>query len=195
MIKIGIIGDIGSGKTYVSKLFNCPVFNADREVIKIYKKNKVCFKKLKKILPNHIFSFPIKKEEISEAINSNKKNIRKISNIVHPIVRSKMRYFFKKNKRKKIIVLDVPLLLENKLNKNNILVFVEAKKFDILRRLKKRLNYNSKIISLIKKIQHNIEIKKKKSNNIIKNNFKSSNIKKNVKLLKIKILNNERSSS
>ncbi len=195
MIKIGIIGDIGSGKTYVSKLFNCPVFNADREVIKIYKKNKVCFKKLKKILPNHIFSFPIKKEEISEAINSNKKNIRKISNIVHPIVRSKMRYFFKKNKRKKIVVLDVPLLLENKLNKNNILVFVEAKKFDILRRLKKRPNYNPKIISLLKKIQLPIEIKKKKSNYIIKNNFKSSNIKKNVKLLKIKILNNERSSS
>ena len=115
--------------------------------------------------------------------------------MIHPKVRKKMNNFLKKNKRKKIVVLDVPLLLENKLNKNNILVFVEAKKFDILRRLKKRPNYNPKIISLLKKIQLPIEIKKKKSNYIIKNNFKSSNIKKNVKLLKIKILNNERSSS
>tara|TARA_B100000579_G_scaffold432847_1_gene450461 strand:+ start:1545 stop:2132 length:588 start_codon:yes stop_codon:yes gene_type:complete len=195
MIKIGIIGDIGSGKSYVAKLFNCPIFNADLEVSKIYKKNQICFKKLKKKLPKYIFSFPIKKEEISKAINSNKNNIRKISSIVHPIVRSKMRFFFKKNKKNKIVVLDVPLLLENKLKINNILVFVDAKKSDILKRLKKRPNYNPKLISLLKKFQLPVEIKKKKSNYIIKNNFNSSNVKKNVKLLKIKILNNERSSS
>jgi dephospho-CoA kinase len=53
MIRIGIIGDIGSGKSYVAKQFGFPVFNADIEVIKIYKKNKKCFKKLKKTFPNH----------------------------------------------------------------------------------------------------------------------------------------------
>ncbi len=161
MIKIGIIGDIGSGKSYVAELFKCPVFNADREVSKIYKKNKICFKKLRKKLPKYIFSFPIKKEEISNAISSNKNNIRKISNIVHPIVRSKMRYFFKKNKGKKMVILDVPLLLENKLNKNNILVFVDAKKSDILKRLKKRQNYNPKLVNFLKEFQLPIEIKKK----------------------------------
>ena len=55
MIRIGVIGDIGSGKSYVAKQFGYPVFNADVEVAKIYKKNKKCFRKLKKTLPKYIF--------------------------------------------------------------------------------------------------------------------------------------------
>ena len=39
MIKIGILGDIGSGKSYVAKKFGFPVFDADVEIIKIYKKD------------------------------------------------------------------------------------------------------------------------------------------------------------
>jgi len=62
MIKIGIVGDIGSGKSLAAKLFGYPVFNADKEVLKIYKKNKNCFKKLNKKLPKFIISFPIKKK-------------------------------------------------------------------------------------------------------------------------------------
>ena len=64
MIKIGIVGDIGSGKSFVARQFGYPVFDADKEVSKIYKKNKSCFKKLKKIFPKYIFSFPIKKHEL-----------------------------------------------------------------------------------------------------------------------------------
>ena len=60
MIKIGILGDIGSGKTFIANQFGYPVFNADIEVSKIYQNNKSCFKILKKNFPNHIFSFPIK---------------------------------------------------------------------------------------------------------------------------------------
>ena len=48
MIRIAIIGDIGSGKSYVAKLFGYPVFNADNEVTKLYKKNYKCYYKLKK---------------------------------------------------------------------------------------------------------------------------------------------------
>ena len=62
-------------------------------------------------------------------------------------------------------------------------------------RLKKRSNYNSKIFKKLKKLQLPLETKKKKSNFILKNNFKSLSVKKNVKILKNKILINERSSS
>ena len=48
MIKIAIIGDIGSGKSYVANNFGYPVFNADLEVSKIYKNEKIFFIKLKK---------------------------------------------------------------------------------------------------------------------------------------------------
>ena len=189
MIKIGILGDIGSGKTFVANQFGFPVFNADKEVSKIYKNNRNCSKKLKKNFPNHIFSFPINKKEISKLILTNKKNLKKINKIVHPIVRVEMNKFIDKNKRKKMIILDIPLLLENKIKKKDfILVFVDAKKKQIIKNLKKRKNYNLKIIKILKKFQLPIKYKKKKSNFVIKNNFKVQTVKKNVKFLKKKIL-------
>ena len=196
MIRIGIVGDIGSGKSYVARKFGFPVFNADFEVSKIYKKNRKCFKKLKKIFPNHIFSFPIKKKELSRAVLENKNNVKKINKIVHPEVRLKMKKFIKKYKKKKAVVLDIPLLLEGKINKKrDILVFVESKKKEINKRLRKRYNFNEKVFKKLKKLQLPLETKKKKSNFIIKNNFKSMFVKKNVKIIKYKILKNERSSS
>ena len=196
MIRIGIIGDIGSGKSYVAKQFGFPVFNADIEVKKIYKKNKKCFKKLKKTFPNHIFSFPIKKKELSRAVSENKNNVKKINKIIHPEVRLIMKKFIKKYKKKKAIVLDIPLLLEGKLNKkSDILIFVESKKREVNRRLRKRFNFNENVLRKLKKLQLPLETKKKKSNFILKNNFKSMFVKKNVKIIKNKILKNERSSS
>ena len=96
MIKIGILGDIGSGKSYVAKNFGYPVFNADSEVGKLYKKNRKIFNKLKKILPKYVHSFPINKNEISKAILGNKNNLKKIVKIVHLEIKKKMNVFFKK---------------------------------------------------------------------------------------------------
>ena len=189
MIRIGILGDIGSGKSYVAKNFGYPVFNADHEVSKIYEKNKRIFHKLKKVLPNHIFSFPIKKKEISNAIISNKFNLKKIIKIVHLEVRKKMNSFLKKNSHKKVVVLDIPLLLENRINKkNDILIFIQSKKSDIIKKLKKRSNFNQKLFLKFKKIQLPLDYKKKKSNFIIKNNFTSKSVKKEIKRIKKIIL-------
>ena len=138
MIRIAVLGDVGSGKSYVAKQFGYPVFNADVEVAKLYKKSRKCYKKLKKVLPEYIVSFPIKKIEISRAIIEGRHNLKKITKIIHPEVRAKMNSFLKKNRNKKIIVLDIPLLMENKINKkNDILIFVDAKKKEVNRRLKK----------------------------------------------------------
>ena len=189
MIKIGILGDVGSGKSYVAKQFGFPVFDADVEVTKIYKKNRNCFNRLRKKLPKYIFSFPVKKRELRKAIVDNQSNLKKIIKIVHPIVRTNMNNFFKKNKNKKIVVLDIPLLIENKINKKNyILIFVDAKKKEIQKRLNKRPNYNPKIFNKLKKLQLPLEIKKRKSDFVVINNFKSSAVKKNVKVLIKKIL-------
>ena len=111
MIRIGILGDIGSGKSYVARNFGYPVFNADHEVAQLYQQNKKIFVKLKKNLPKYFHSFPIKKEEISNAILANKNNLNKIVKIVHTEVRKKMNLFLRKNKNKKIVILDIPLLL------------------------------------------------------------------------------------
>jgi len=191
MIRIGIVGDIGSGKSYIAKQFGRPVFDADAEVAKLYKKSKKCYKKLKKKLPDHINSFPVKKNRILESIASNNNNLKKIIKIIHPEIIKKLNFFLKKNKNKKIVVLDIPLLIENNLNKkNDIIIFIDAPKKEINKRLKKRANYNQKIMQKFKKLQLNIKFKKKKANFIIKNNFKINSAKKNVKKLIKKILLN-----
>ena len=68
MIRIGILGNIGSGKSYVANNLGYHVFDADYEVDKLYKKNKKIFTKLNKILPKSIKSFPVEKKEVTEAI-------------------------------------------------------------------------------------------------------------------------------
>ena len=189
MIRIGILGDIGSGKSFVAKSFGYPVFNADNEVGKLYKKNRKIFIKLNKALPKYITQFPIKKQEVIKTILAKKNNLRKIIKIVHPEVRKKMNIFLKRNKKSKIIVLDIPLLLENKINKRkDILIFVQSNRTEILKRLKKRQNFNSKIMNRFRKIQLPLDYKRKKSNFIIKNNFNESTVQKYVKNITKEIL-------
>ena len=186
MIKIGILGEIGSGKSYVARKFGYPVFNADIEVAKLYQLNKKIFNQLKKSLPKYICSFPIEKKEISMAILANKNNLKKIVKIVHVEVRKKMNIFLRKHKNKKIVILDIPLLLENKINqKEDILVFIQSKQSDILKKLKKRKNFNQKLLKKFKNIQYSLKYKKKKSDFIIKNNFTKKSVKDGIK----KILN------
>ena len=196
MIRIAVLGDIGSGKSYVAKQFGYPVFNADSEVAKLYRKSKKCHKKLKKALPEYIASFPIKKNEISKAIMGGHSNLKKIVKIVHPEIQTSMNNFLRKNKNKKLVVLDIPLLMENKINeKGDVLIFIEAKKKEIIKRLKKRPGVNLKMIRNFKKLQLPVEIKKKRSDFIIKNNFKNKSTKKSVKKVLREILLNVRSNT
>ena len=195
MIRIGILGDIGSGKSYIAKNFGYPVFNADEEVAKIYKKDRKVFIKLKKNLPKYINSFPVNKTELTKAILANKINLKKIVKIIHLEIRKKMNIFIKKNKNKKFIILDIPLLLENKINKkNDVLVFVRTKKKDVLKRLKKRENYNKALIDKFKNLQLPLVYKMKKSHFIIKNNFTKKLVNKSINEI-LKKINNERNYS
>ena len=189
MIKIGILGDIGSGKSFVAKSFGYPVFNADEEVSILYRKEKKVFVKLRKQLPNYIFSFPIKKKEISKAILSNNSNLRKIIKVVHPEIQKKMKLFIKKNKNKKILILDIPLLLEKRINKKgDVLIFISSKKAEILKRLKKRKNFDKDLLKKFKNIQLPLDYKKNMSDFIIKNDFTKKTIKKSIKSILSKIL-------
>jgi len=182
MIRIGILGDIGSGKSHVARNFRHSVFNADLEVSKLYKKDRKIFNKLKRVLPKYIYSFPINKNEVSNAILSNKINLKKIIKIVHLEIRKKLSIFLSKNRNKKIVILDIPLLLENKINKkNDILVFVKSKKSDILKRLKRREGFNLKLLNKFKNIQLPLDYKKKKAQFVIKNDFTKKPVNKSIK--------------
>jgi dephospho-CoA kinase len=182
MIRIGVVGRIGSGKTFVAKNFGYPVFDADYEVSKLYKQDRKIYYKLKKKLPKYIYTFPVDKNEVTKAILTKPSNLKEIINIVHKEIRKRLNLFLKKNKTKKIVVLDIPLLIENKIfNKNDILIFVESKKSDIDKRLKKRLSFNNKLVRMFEKIQLDSKYKKQKSHFIIKNTFRKNVVKKQIK--------------
>jgi len=187
MKTISIIGEIGSGKTHVANNFGYVVFNADKEINKIYKKNRKCFKLLKKQFPYNISKFPISKKELSNLILEKKNNILLVGKIVHPFVRKNLNTFLKKNKKKNK-VLDIPLLLENKINiKGNILIFVKSKRFKIIKFLKKRANFNEKLYNIMRQNQFKPNYKEKKADYIIINNFKNRTILKEILSIKNKL--------
>ena len=99
MIKIAVVGDIGSGKSHIAKLFGYPFYIADQEVANIYKTNKNCFKRLKKDLPKYFSVFPANKIQIINAIENSEKNLKKITKIIHPEIRKRLSIFLTKNKK------------------------------------------------------------------------------------------------
>ena len=189
MIRIAVVGDVGAGKSHIAKLFKLPIFNADLEVAKIYKTNKKCFSKLKKNLPKYFSLFPAKKKEVIKAIVYNESNLKKITKIIHPEIRKKLNIFLKNHKKEKAIILDIPLLLENKLNKKgDIIIFIQSKKKEIIKRLKKRDNFNLDLLNKFKRIQLSLGYKKRKSDFVIKNNFNNKSVKVDVEKIIKKIL-------
>ena len=187
MIRIALVGDIGSGKTYYAKLFGYPVFSADLIVAEIYKKNKKCFNQIKKRLPNFFSSLPLEKNELINCILANRKNLKKITEVIHPLVKKRMKLFLNKNKTQRCVVLDVPLFLENKLNKKgDVIIYIQSSQKNSAKKLKVRKNYNKKLIERFKQIQLPLKKKKEKSNFIIKNTFHYNRAVKDVKrILKI----------
>jgi len=195
MIRVCLMGTIGSGKSFISKLFNCPVFNADKEVNNIYRNHKNCFIKLKKKIPNFVKSFPIRKSELKNAISADIKNLKLISSIVHPIVRSNLRIFLQKKKNSKMIILDIPLLIENKLYvKGDVLIYIKTSKSKIISRIKKRRNYDKKIINKLNSNQTSLLKKMKLANYIVDNNSSPNIMKNKIKKLRKKIFD-ERNST
>jgi len=194
MIKICIVGSIGSGKTYISKLFagkKFPIFNADEEVSNVYRQKSI-FTKLKKTLSKYIASYPIDKQELIQAISSNQNNLKKIIKIVHPEVRKKMKLFLQKNKSKKVVIMDIPLLLENKLHEpEDVIICIDANQKLLDAKLKQRPSYNKKMISILRKIQLPIEEKKLLADFVLVNNYKKKTMQLRVKELLGRIVIND----
>ena len=183
MIKLGITGYIGSGKTSVTNIIKkntkIPTFCADDAVNVIYKKDIKIKKKLFKIEPS-LKNKKFLKKKVINLIYKNKKFLNKLEKIIHPLVRKRMNKFIKKNKNKKTILLDIPLLIENKLYKKlDKIILIQCKReLRIKRFLKTGRDIN--LFKLLEKKQLSFVYKKKFADYIIKNNKNLKNLKKNV---------------
>jgi len=180
MIRIGLTGSIASGKTTASKIISRNrglLFSADRAVKKLYKKNS--FRRLvaKKL------DFPLNskfKREIKSKILQKKENLKKLEKIIHPLVRKEMFAFFKKNRNKRTLFFEIPLLIENKLTKYfDIIIFIRSKRSLRLKRY--RLNGgNVKLFTLLDRHQLKDTKKMKFSDHVIVNNKSLTILKKNL---------------
>ena len=187
MIKIGVTGSIASGKTTVARILSgrkYPLFDADKEVNKIYKKNsfkkKIC-KKFKLKNNKNI------KNKIKKIISKNKKSLKDLEKIIHPFVRRELRNFSLKNKRKDLIIFEIPLLIESKLMKNyDKIIFVNSKKALRLKRYLKR-GKSRKIFNLLDKRQLPPVKKIKFCDYVINNNGSIKLLKKNIKNIMLKL--------
>ena len=108
-----------------------------------------------------------------------KNKLKTLETIIHPFVRKKINSFLKINS--KILILEIPLLIESKLNSYfDKVIFVDAKKKLRLKRYLKRIN-DKKTFEILNKRQLSPAIKKKACDIIINNNYSLVILKKNVK--------------
>ena len=126
MYKIGITGSIGTGKTTIANifaLFNIPVFDADREIKKILRKDEIKLK-LKNIWPLVIKKGHIDKLKLKEMIFSNNIEKKKLEKLLFPYLELELNKFETLNDKENILVYDVPLIYETRTEKryNRILL-------------------------------------------------------------------------
>ncbi len=147
MIIIGLTGGIGSGKSTIARYLKkkkIPVFDSDAEVNLLYKnKDADLINIIKKISssPKIIRRGHVDKKMLGEIVFSDAKKLKKLEKVIFKKLDKKRQAFIKKNKqqRRKLVVLDTPLLFENKINKIcNHVILAKAPVKERVRRILKR---------------------------------------------------------
>ena len=194
MIKVGILGSVGSGKSFVANIFKelgFNIFSADQVVSQIYERNKNINKKISKFFKLKLNRGKINKNELRDTLKKNPKKFKYLNKIIHPIVRKKLILFLSKYKKTKLVVLDIPLLIENKMfNFVDIFIFVKTKPNIFKIRIKKRRNLDKQFFKLLKSQQVDEKIKKSYADFKVDNSTKDK-VKLQVKKILDKILLND----
>jgi dephospho-CoA kinase len=194
MVRVGILGSVGSGKSFVANIFRLlgfDVFSADVVVDKIYQNNRIVNKKISNFFRLKLYKNKINKEELRQFVKKYPKKFKFLNKIIHPLVRKELINFLEKNKNKKLVVLDVPLLIENKLFKFvDIFVFIETKSAIFYSRIVKRKNLDKPLLKILRKQQVSEKIKKGYADFVIFNNSKNR-VKLQVKNIINKIILND----
>jgi dephospho-CoA kinase len=177
MVRVGILGSIGSGKSFVANIFEkfgFDIFSADSEVAKIYKNNKVVNKKISKFFKLKLYKDRINREQLRDFIKKYPKKFKFLNQTIHPLVRKRLVNFLEKNKNKKLVVLDIPLLIENKLFKFvDIFIFIKTEPGAFNNRIIRRKNLDKSFLKVLRKQQVSEKIKESYANFVVFNNSKN----------------------
>ena len=175
---VGITGGIGSGKTTFSnhlKKLGFLVHESDMVVSEIYTKPKKQFLSFikEKISRDAINHNKINKAEIANVIFNNNTIKKLLERRIHKEVQSSREAFIKKytKKKKKIIFADIPLLFENRLEKNfDLVICIISSRKNRSKRVLKNKKFTKDNLNKIFKAQTTDKVRKKRSQIIIYNN-------------------------
>ena len=172
MIKIGLTGSIGMGKTETGKIFSelgFPVYNADDAVHRLYEAGQKGAEKIKEVFPNSInLDGSVNREHLSAEVLGDVDKIRALESIIHPLVGEDREVFFKENANAPAVVLDIPLLFETGGEKFvDIIVVVDAPADIQEERVLSRPNMTKEKLEKIIAEQIPNDVKKKKADFII----------------------------
>ena len=160
MIKIAITGNIGSGKSTITKIIRelgFKVFDSDKEVKKALTNKDLInqiSKEFKSKIPGLIKRNTINKDKLGEFVFSNPEELKKLEQLVHPKVWESKEKFFKKNFNEQAVFLDIPLLFEKKLqSKFDFIIRTRVSEEVQKKRVLKRKNMTNAKFNHIRKAQ------------------------------------------
>ena len=171
MILVGLTGIIGSGKTFALGFFKSKqitIFSADEEVKKILEKKSIK-EKIYKLFPESFSKKKLNKNMLASIVFGNRKKLRKLEKIIHPLVKKKKNAFLNKNRNKKVIIMEIPIIFERKSEKNyNYIILMNINRKIQRQRVMKRKNMTMQIFKKI--LSNQISYKKKKNVDFVVNN-------------------------
>jgi dephospho-CoA kinase len=194
MIVIGLTGGVAAGKNFVAGIFaenNAVIFDADKEVHKLLESDKSTIFEVKKNFPESFVNKKINRKILGDEVFFDFKKLKILETILHQKVQKKYLEFLlsAKKTKQKIVVLNVPLLLENKGYKcDYVIAIISTKKIRKERFLKRALQKNSYLnkSELSKKFQQIVinqisDIERKKcADFVIKNNSSCEDLTRQV---------------
>ncbi len=188
MLKVGLTGGIGSGKSAVASYFTklkVPVIDADLIAHQLLKPGTSCYRQVCRHFGESILNANknIDRKKLKEIIFTHKKERIWLEDLLHPAIRKKMEQNLKKIKAP-YCVLVIPLLFETKypMKLDRVLV-VDCSSKNQIERLRKRDNCSIKQIKQIIGAQIKRTPRLKRADEIIYNNQTLADLKKTVRFL------------
>ena len=171
MILVGLTGIIGSGKTFALGFFKSrrtTIFSADEEVKKILEKKSIK-EKIYKLFPESFSKKKLNKNILASIVFGDRKKLRKLEKIIHPLVKKKKKTFLNRNRNKKVIIMEIPIIFEQKSKKNyNYIIVMNVSRKIQYKRVMKRKNMTPELLKKI--LSNQISDKKIKYADFVINN-------------------------
>jgi dephospho-CoA kinase len=165
LIKIGLTGCIGMGKSTTLKMFQnegVSTWSADEAVSRLYTKGGQAVLKVQALTPESVVDNAVSREKLREEVKKRPELLLSLELIVNPLIKTDRERFLYSNSEHRAVVLDLPLLFENKMESDfDIIVVVSASEAEQKERVLSRNTMDIKLLNIIKSKQ--ISDKEKRS--------------------------------